>query len=288
MSEILDFINSGIRVFDGATGSLLFQFGFNGEGCPEKVDKELIKQVHKTYIDAGSDFVSTNTFGANSVKLSKYGLGEHVREINIENVQIAKNACPGAKYYVAGDIGPTGELIEPYGSFTEELFVEVFAEQAEALEEGGADIIIIETMSAVEEIVSAIKAIKRYTKLPVIASMTFNETPNGFRTMMGVDVKTAVESCEKAGADVVGSNCSLVPEQIVRLVKEIKKYSTKPILVQPNAGAPKLVSGKTVYDPIENLEETIKAIVEAGAGLIGGCCGTDGNYIKTVAKVCRK
>ena len=279
-NDVLDFIKGAKRCFDGATGTMLMRLGMKVGECPEMVDEAIMEQVHNAYITAGAQFITTNTFGGSRPKLAKFGLGDRVTEINRRNAAIAKRTATGRGVYVAGDIGPTGEFIQPYGDFTKGQFEEVFSEQAKALAEGGADLIIIETMSAIEELTAAIRAVKSSTTLPVIACMTFDKTPNGYRTMMGITPQQAVGAMHESGADVVGTNCTLTPPEIVDLAKELRSLTERPILAQPNAGQPHLVDGKTTYAPIPNLEESLRQIIQAGTDIVGGCCGTDPEYIR--------
>lgn len=281
--NVIEFIRSGKRCFDGATGTMLMKEGLKVGKCPENVSKEAMIKIHRAYIEAGAQFITTNTFGGSRTKLRKYGLADKVSEINRKNAGAAREAAEEHdEVFVAGDIGPTGEFIEPYGDFTREDFEEVFSEQARALAEGGADIIIIETMTSLEEIEAAISSAKK-TGLPVIACMTFSQTPNGeYRTMMGVSVSDAIETMEKAGADVLGTNCTLTPPEIIPLVKEMRSLTDRPILAQPNAGQPRVVDGKTVYETIPDIEQNLREIIEAGVDIAGGCCGTDPDYIRTL------
>mgnify|MGYP006292744381 FL=1 len=283
--NVIDFIKEGKRCFDGATGTMLMKMGLEIGGCPEEVDADIIKKVHGVYIDAGAQFLTTNTFGGNKPKLNKYDLGGKVSQINRKNARIAVEAAENKEAYVAGDIGPTGEFIQPYGDFTEEQFDEVFSEQAKALADGGCDLIIVETMASTDEAAAAVRAAKKSTDLPVIGSMTFNKAPDGYRTMMGISPEDAVKILEQAGADIIGSNCSLTPAEIEDLVADLRKLTEKPVLIEPNAGHPVLKDGKTVYEPIPDLETHLKKIVENGADIIGGCCGTDPEYIRRLRKI---
>jgi len=265
---------------------MLMRFGLEVGGCPEEVSGDVIKRIHIAYIDAGARFVTTNTFGGSRTKLDKYGLGDKVSEINRRNTRLAVEAASGNGTFVAGDIGPTGEFIEPYGEFTMDRFIEVFSEQARALEQGGADLIIIETMAAIEETVAALKAARTSTSLPVIACMTFNRNPGGeYRTMMGVSPDQFVSTLSNEGADVLGTNCSLTPPDIIDLADELRNLTELPLLVQPNAGAPRLEDGRTVYDPIPDLEGCLKRIIATGVDMVGGCCGTDPEYIRLLKRL---
>jgi 5-methyltetrahydrofolate--homocysteine methyltransferase len=282
--SVLDFIAGGVRCFDGAMGTMLFQLGYRGEGCPENVDPALIRRVHESYRDSGAQFITTNTFGANRLKLANYGLEGSVREINRRNARIATDVCQNG-CFVAGDIGPTGQFLKPYGEFEFEEFYAVFKEQVEALVEGGADLIIVETMLATEEVAAAIKAAKDSCSLPVFACMTFEKKPQGFRTLMGISVEAAVKAMSEAGADVIGSNCSLSPADMPALIREFHQHSKLPLLAEPNAGPPKLVDGRTIYGENDYSERDMQGLIDGGARLVGGCCGTTPDYIRRLRAV---
>lgn len=283
--KILDFIRTGVRCFDGAMGTALMKRGIPAGTCLEMVDPEIIKSVHREYVEAGAQFITTNTFGGSRIKLRNFGFADKVIEINKRNTMLAREAAPNADYFVVGDIGPTGEFVEPFGNATPEQFYEVFSEQVQGLVEGGADAIIIETMLTLEELLSAIKAVRDHSDLPVIACMTFNKSDGEFRTMGGVDVPTAVKAMSEAGADVIGANCTLTPAEMVGLVKKFRAFTDLPIIAEPNAGQPKLVDGQTVYEIGENVEESLREIIESGANLVGGCCGTTPEYIRTLRRI---
>lgn len=282
--NFIDYIKEKTRCLDGGMGSMLFKLGFTG-GCPEQAPEEIIRQIHLNYLKAGSQIITTNTFGGSKLKLDKYGFGDKVKEINIRNTKAACSIKFDKEYYVAGDIGPTGEFLEPFGDYTYEQFVEIFSEQAQSLAEGGADAIIIETMMSIDEYKAACEASKKSTNLPVIACMTFNKNPNGFFTMGGNTPKQMIETAKELHVDVVGANCNLNPIDMVSLAEELTKLSDVPVVVQPNAGNPKLVDGKTFYELVPNLEEYLIRMIKAGVSILGGCCGTDENYIRTLRKL---
>lgn len=283
--EILSFIRAEVRCFDGAMGSMLFKQGIQPGSCPELSAPEIIKSIHRQYVEAGAQFVTTNTFGANRLKLAKFNLEDKVLEINKRNTILAREAAPEVSYYVVGDIGPTGEFIEPFGNCSFEQFYDVFSEQVEALVIGGADALIIETMSSLEEVQAAIKAAKENSDLLVIACMTFNKTPLGFRTLTGVTVPAAVNCMLESGADVIGSNCSLVPAEMAGLIKEFRSQTEQLLIAQPNAGQPKLVNGLTVYELGPDVEKHLTNIIKNGANIVGGCCGTDPDYIRLLRRI---
>jgi 5-methyltetrahydrofolate--homocysteine methyltransferase len=245
----------------------------------------MIKEVHLKYLEAGSDIITTNTFGANRLKLKKYSIEDKTIEINLRNTKIAQEINTNKKILIAGDIGPTGEFLEPFGDFTYDQFIDVFSEQAKALEDGGADVIIIETMMFIDEFKAAIEAIKKSTNLPIIGCMAFNKKPNGFFTLGGNTPTQLVDAATELNIDAVGANCNLNPADIIPLTLELIKITDIPIVIQPNAGNPKVVEGKTIYEHIPNLAECLTNIFKAGVSIVGGCCGTDENYIKLLRKI---
>jgi 5-methyltetrahydrofolate--homocysteine methyltransferase len=274
-------------VFDGAMGTMLMASGLSAGESPELWNLEkpsVVAEIHRRYYDAGSDVVHTNTFGGNSLKLADKGLADRVEIINMEAARIARSVCPAEKF-VAGDIGPTGKLLKPLGDATSEALEEAFTKQAEALLGGGADLISIETMFSLQEALAAVRASKAVTNTLVIASITYNRTKKGFFTIMGESVSQCVSALEDAGADVVGANCTLGSKDMVDLTKEIRAATRKPILIQPNAGKPVTRKGITTYDqsPAEFGQDG-KKIKEAGAAMIGGCCGTTAEFIRELVK----
>ncbi len=281
---IAQFIAEKVRVFDGGMGSMLIAAGMPVGQCPETFDADKIQNIHEQYVAAGADFILTCTFGGSALTLGKHGLAERTREINRRNAEIARRAA-GNRAYVVGDLGPTGELMEPFGPYSEEQIVAAYAEQVRGLEDGGVDAFIIETMSDPREMAAAAKAVRSLSPKPLIASMTFTSTPRGYRTVMGTTVEQAVEAMTAADADILGTNCTLAPDDIAGLVREICRYTRRPVLAQPNAGRPQIEGDRVVYPPIENLEQHIEAILDAGARLIGGCCGTNPDYIRLVRSV---
>jgi 5-methyltetrahydrofolate--homocysteine methyltransferase len=289
MHNIIERLNEEVLVCDGAMGTMLIQKGMPQGGCPDfwgiKKHKILL-EIHKEYIAAGADMITTNTFGSNWLKLKKYRLQKKVKQINKSAVDIAKEAA-GDKVYVLGDMGPTGEYIKPVGDIDVKEMVDVFIEQAKVLEESGVDAIILETFSDMEELKNAILAVKENTALPVIASMTFQKLPEkGFRTTSGITIPQLVSESLLAGADVIGTNCTLTGIDMIDVVSEIRALGTAFIIAQPNAGMPRLERDKTIYDESpESFGGHIKAIAEKGANIVGGCCGTTPEYVSVVRKV---
>lgn len=289
-------LHEGLFLLDGAMGTQLIAQGVEPGKCSELINLEspgLILRIHSSYIDAGSDAVITNTFGANGFSLTRHGLISHLADINTSAATVAKKAA-GSDKYVLGDIGPSGDFLEPVGHLKPEQLVSAFQEQAKALVAGGIDGFIIETMSAVDEAVLAIKAARLAADLPVLASMSFDKRGNDFRTMMGIDVKHAVSALIAAGADAVGFNCGTAAlDDYVELAKKFVdevKATGKNVLIfaEPNAGTPLVIDGKAVYKVTpDEFAEAGKKIYDAGITIIGGCCGTGPEHIKALAKKIR-
>lgn len=246
--------------------------------------KDVIK-IAEAYIKAGSDIIGTNSFGGSIFKLSQYGLGDRVFELNKAAAAISREAA-GDSYHVAGSVGPTGKMLI-MGDVTEEELYDAFREQSVALEEGGADIIIIETMSALDEASLAVRAARENTKCIVIVTMTFEGSPEGkYRTMMGVSPAEMVTAMKEAGAHIVGSNCGNGIENMIGIVKEIRRTDSQiPVIIQANAGVPELIDGRTVFhETPEMMASFVPALIEAGANIIGGCCGTTPGHISAMKK----
>lgn len=287
MHTILELAKKKTVIFDGAMGTMLMGAGLKAGESPElwNLEKsEMITTIHRRYYDAGADVVHTNTFGGNPVKLADKGLSDRMETINVAAAQLAREACPDGKL-VAGDLGPTGKLIKPLGDLALEEAEDAFFNQVQALLKGGVDLISIETMFSLEEALAALRAAKRLGNVPVIAALTFNRTKKGFFTVMGEGVPQVVSALEEGGADVVGTNCTLGSKDMIDLTAEIRATTTKPLLVQPNAGKPVTRKGVTSYlqSPMEFAEHG-KRIRNAGADMIGGCCGTDHEFIGALAR----
>jgi 5-methyltetrahydrofolate--homocysteine methyltransferase len=290
-------LQQGLFILDGAMGTQLIAYGVEPGKCSELLNIEspgLVMRIHKAYLDAGADAIITNTFGGNGFSLARHGMANRLAEINTSAAHLARKAA-GTTKYVLGDIGPTGDFLEPLGHLNPDQLSTAFYDQAKALLAGGADGFIIETMSAVEETILAIKAAKSAgPDLPVLASMSFDKKGSDFRTMMGVTVETAVALLVAAGADAVGFNCgSATLDEYIDLAKkfaETAKAVDKNVLVlaEPNAGKPELVDGKAVYKVTpEEFADAAQKIHEAGVSIIGGCCGTSPDHITALAKKLR-
>lgn len=274
-----------IHIFDGAMGTMLQAGGLKPGSCPELMNIEhpdVVKSIHEAYIKAGSTIIETNTFGASTIKLEHYGLADRMTELNTAAVKIAKSAA-GERAKVAGSMGPTGRFIQPLGDLDFEAAYQVFYEQSQALAAAGVDYFIIETCIDIQEMRAALLAAKEAApKIPVICQLSYSEDG---RTVTGTDPQSAAVILAAMGADIIGVNCSLGPEQLVPIVKTLAENCQVPISVQPNAGMPYLDNGETKF-PMGAVEFGTwgRKLVEAGASFLGGCCGTTPEHIKELAK----
>ena len=279
-----------VLISDGATGTYLQSHGLEPGGCPEEFNASqpaLVRQMSEDYFDAGSDMVLTNSFGGSRFMLKKYGHVGRVRELNMLAAEHARSVAP-AGGLVAGSVGPTGEFLEPLGPVTESEMLDAFAEQVAALEEGGADAIIIETMTALEEAALAIRATKENTALPVIATLTFDKGPRGFFTMMGVQPARGARELKAAGADVVGANCGNGIDAMLEIARDMRDAVDGYLLIHSNAGIPAIRQGQIVYpETPEFMAERFKVLADIGINIFGGCCGTTPNHIRALSQAMR-
>jgi 5-methyltetrahydrofolate--homocysteine methyltransferase len=294
-TELKKRIEKGLFLLDGAMGTQLMQNGIKPGSSLVLANiehGEIVGKIHKSYLDAGSDAIITNTFSANRFVLKKQNLAERCVEINRAAARLARQAA-GKSLYVLGNIGPTGDFLEPIGLLKPADVEAAYIEQAEALMSGGIDGFIIETMTAVEEIKVAIEAAKKVAgNLPVFASMAFDPAGKSFRTSMGVDVSTAVSAIVSAGADYLGFNCGTIPAgDYERLASEFVAFSraladNSPVYAEPNAGLPALEDGKVSYRLLpDDFAATMLDIYNTGVHIIGGCCGTTPDHIRAVAQL---
>jgi 5-methyltetrahydrofolate--homocysteine methyltransferase len=290
MNKFLETLKRRILICDGAMGTQLMEAGMQSGECSEawNIDHpDKVFSIHKRYIDAGADIILTNTFGGNRWTLQRHHLEDKVQLFNTEGCKIARKAASSAKF-VAGDIGPTGEMPEPYGMRKEQEFEEVFLEQAKALAAAGVDFLLVETQMASEELGAAVRGAKKTGMIPVCATASFSPAADAaeYRTMMGASVETIVETSLASGADIVGANCGTIDiHDMVKIVVRIRKITDKPILIEPNAGKPVVEGSKTIYpQKPEEMAKHVRALINAGANIIGGCCGTTPAHIAAIAR----
>ena len=276
-----------VLLADGAWGTELARRGLPAGVAPEAWNLEngpAVQAIAATYVEAGADIVLTNTFGGNPAKLEKAGLREKTAEINRLGAALSREAAAG-KALVFASVGPTGEMLEPLGTATEPDMTAWFAEQIAALAEGGADGIVVETMSDLKEILCALRAARDVCALPVATTMIFSKGPRGYATMMGVRPQQAAAALTDAGADIVGANCGGGIEEIVELGRLLRPATFAPLWLKPNAGLPELVGDKTVYkETPDEMAARIPDLIETGADIIGGCCGTGPDHIRRFAE----
>ena len=257
--------------------------------CPELwniTHRSEVMEIAESYLQAGSDIISTNSFGASRIKLAMFGLEDRCTEINQTAAEICREAA-GNEKHVAGSIGPTGKMLL-MGDVTESELSDTFSAQAIALENGGADIIIIETMSAADEAALAVRAARASTGCTVIITMTFSPDMNGeYHTMMGVTPEEMVTAMKEAGAHIIGSNCGNGIRGMIDIVRLIRSADDRiPVIIQANAGLPELIDGRTIFqESPEMMASYVPDLIKAGVNIIGGCCGTTPAHIKAMVKV---
>ena len=281
-TEFAELVKQGPILLDGATGTNLQNAGMPVGVCPEQWILEnpfVMIALQKAYVEAGTDILYAPTFTANRIKLDEYGLGDKLEEMNKELIALSKEAAQG-KALVAADMTMTGQQLYPIGELMFEDLVEVYKEQAVVLANAGADLFVVETMMSLQESRAAVLAIREVCDLPIMVSLTYN--PDG-RTLYGTDPATATVVLQSLGADAIGINCSTGPEDMIAPVRKMAEYATIPILAKPNAGLPELENGVTVYKTgPDEFAACGKRLVEAGASIIGGCCGTTPAHIKAL------
>lgn len=289
LSDLLKLSQKRVVLFDGGIGTELIRHGFKSGECPEKwnIDKsDIVISIHKAYFEAGADIITTNSFGGSTIKLSSYDMEDKCYKLNRAAAQLAVSVKPKGRW-VSGSIGPIGKFLKPMGEYEEKDFENAFYEQIKGLIDGGVDILLMETHYDLKEIICAIRAAQKiFDHPPIFATMTFNKTPRGFYTIMGNSVTQSFEELKKMGVDVIGANCTLDSKDMSELVKIMRDSTTLPILAQANAGQPSVTSEGVVYT--QSLEDYVKYIPEMiknGADFIGGCCGTNPEYIHEMFKI---
>jgi len=269
----------GPLLFDGGIGTEIYNKGIFINKCYEELNltnENLIKQVHQEYKNAGADILSTNTFAGNSLKLKPHNLSDKVYEINKRGAELAKEIANN-EVYVAGSIGPIPDKIEPLGPLSVQEAEEIYLEQIQALVDGGVDLLLFETFIYPDNLIAAINGARKITKLPIIAQMTIDEDGS---TLTGASSKVMIDDLEKTGADIIGANCTVGPQTMLAWLESVRNFTPLPISVMPNAGKPKNIDGRNIYlTSPDYLGEYAKHFLQAGANIIGGCCGTSPDHI---------
>jgi 5-methyltetrahydrofolate--homocysteine methyltransferase len=271
---------------DGAIGSLLMERGLARGAAPESLNltqPQTLEEIARLYLDAGAEIIQANTFGASPLKLANYFLADKTTAINQAAVAAVRRVV-GERAYVSASCGPSGRILKPFGDTEAEELYESFRMQMQAVIAAGADIVCVETMSDINEARLAIQAARSVsTSIPVMATMTFEATSRGFFTIMGVSIPAACGELEKAGANLIGSNCGNGSLQMVAIAKEFKKFSKLPLVIQANAGVPELRQGRVHYpETPEYMAEMSRELLATGVAVIGGCCGTTPEHTRAM------
>lgn len=290
--DFLKLVSERTVLFDGAMGSMLIDSGLKPHECPElwNVEKSsIIQEIHRRYFAAGADVVLTNTFGGTEIKLGTKGLEKRADDLNKAAVRNARSVCKTNRY-IAGDIGPTGKFLPPVGDISEGQLYQSFSRQTQVLLQEGVDIIVIETMYDLREALQAVKAVRDITSsIPLITTMTFEKKKRGFFTLMGDTPEKCFSSLESSGVNIVGANCTLEGKDMVELCKLVCEKRPLPLIFQPNAGQPAVRDAKVTYAQTpKEFAADIDQLVEMGASIVGGCCGTTPEFINAASEALRK
>ena len=289
MARFLERLKNGeVLVGDGAWGTQLMARGLPAGQPPEwfALERpEVIEEVARLYVEAGADLVTTDTFGGSSFRLKLHGLEAEKERVNRQAVEAVKRAVAG-RAFVSASVGPSGQLLEPFGDTSPDAVEASFAEQVAVLAAAGADLVCVETMSDLVEATRAVRAAKAVApQLPVMATMTFERTPRGFFTIMGVSVERAVAGLAAAGADVVGSNCGTGIEDMLEVARAMARATALKVAIQPNAGLPVTRDGALVYDETpETMAARVPELLETGVAIVGGCCGTTPDHTRAIRR----
>ncbi|OQX88433.1 hypothetical protein B6D60_02255 [candidate division KSB1 bacterium 4484_87] len=291
MSKLLDLIKEkSLVISDGAWGTLLQQKGLPPGGCPESWNishADVVRQIPEQYISAGAEVVLTNSFGGSPFKLDLFGLADSAYNLNFAAAKISREAA-GDTVLVLASVGPTSKFLAPIGDVSEKEMIENFKIQIKGLAEGGADAILIETMSDIGEANCAVKAAREVCDLPVLVSMTLEKGKKGYRTLMGNSVEEIVNFFTREGVDILGTNCGNGTAGIVEIVREFRQLTDKPIVAHPNAGLPIVQDGETIFpERPDEMASLVPDLVDAGANIIGGCCGTGPDHIRAISQQIR-
>ncbi len=290
-NDFLDLLSQRIMVIDGAMGTMLQEYGLSAGECPEMwniTHPDIVKKIHTFYLEAGADIILTNSFGANGLKLQKLGHKDRLQEFNQQAVKIAREAIDNyskvhpAPLFIAGSVGPTGEILEPYGPVKNEEVYVAYQEQIKALASSGVDLIVLETFYNLDEIKIALKVVKENTSLPVFASMSFDES---LKTIYGITPEKAIEVLFQEGTDGVGANCGSGPDVLYQVVSRMRTITDAPLLVEPNAGIPYMENNKVIYPATPHeMSEYAEKFIKLRVNIIGGCCGTTPEHIRAIAQ----
>lgn len=293
--KILRLLEQKILVIDGAMGTMLQENGLKSGECPETwniTHPEVVRKIHSDYLEAGADIILTNTFGANGNKLMKCNEQHQLKEINEQAVKLAREAVDSyckensVEAFVAGSVGPTGEILEPCGTLKNEEAYQGYQDQIKVMASAGVDMIVLETFYNLDEIKIALKAVKENSDLTVFASMTFDES---LKTIYGISPEKAVEELFEEGADGVGANCGSGPEWLYQVLTRMRIITDAPLLVEPNAGIPYLEDNKVIYPASpQKMAEYAEKFAQLRVNIIGGCCGTTPEHIKAIAQKIKK
>ncbi len=285
--DFLTFIeNQKVVLLDGAIGTELDKRGLMGRGSVNLDAPDAVLEIQKQYVQSGCHALTTNTLTMNRIYIKTHNLGVSIEQVNRAGAEIARKAA-GDNCYVLGNLSSTGQLLEPYGDRTESEFEDTYTEQATILTEAGVDAFIIETMIDLREALCALRACKKLAGLPVIVSIAFATEQKGGRTVMGNTAQDCAKQLEDTGADIVGANCGeLDPYQMASIVSLLRSATKLPILAQPNAGKPRLEAEKTIFDmEPDDFAQGISVCINAGAKIVGGCCGTTPDHIRAVRRL---
>jgi methionine synthase I (cobalamin-dependent) len=284
--SFLERLRKGVMLCDGAMGTLLHLRGVSFDRSFEELNissPQMVMDVHRDYIKAGAEIIETNTFGANRIRLREFGLEKKARKINLDGVKIAKEAREreGANVFVAGSMGPTGKPAVSPDKISEKEVMEIFREQAESLLQGGVDLLILETFSDLTDLKLAVTSVRKICQLPIIASMTFNEDK---KTIRGLSAEEAGHELNQLDVEIIGVNCGTGPQNMPEITKSLSQTTSKMLSIQPSAGIPQKLEGNFIYPASpEIFTECLRECVLAGANIIGGCCGTTPDYIRSLS-----
>ena len=275
-----------VILLDGAMGTQLTERCGDEGGHLSLTHPEQVKDIHRSYVKSGSRVITCNSLTMNRLYIETHGLSVDVKQVNQAAVTLARSSVKD-KQFVLGDMSSTGKLLAPYGEYSEETFVDVFREQASCLADVGVDGFIIETVFDLHEALCAVKACREVSSLPILATISFNTSEQGGRTLMGNTAADCAQQLEHAGVDALGANCgSIDPYQMAEIVRFCAGVTSLPIVAQPNAGIPRLEQGKTVFDmDVVEFARGIKRCIINGARLVGGCCGTTPDHIRAIRNI---